>query len=317
MKKIIFLTLFLITSLSAGNFKKPVTSFQASGYVVDIVYKNQKLYVATDAGIVDIFNIKTKKIIKKINVPKIKDFMGDMVDSKIFSVDELDNNIMILSKSNKGFNRIHIHTNNKNNLLIDYKQELSIIKAKYVNKNTLIFALLSNELLSYDIKNKKINYRLQVNGAKFSDFALNNDKSKVVVTDESGVVTIIDTKTGKIINIPKAENLDNVFQIAYKSGVIATAGQDRRVAIYVPKFKSSYYSKTNFLIYSIGLSPSGKLVAYASDEKNNITLKNTITKSTIAKFGGNKATISDIEFIDENTFLVASNSQTINLYKIK
>jgi len=317
MKKVIFLSLILISSLIADSFKKPIASLTSSGYVVDLVYKNNKVYSATDAGIVDIFDLKTRKIIKKIEVPKIKDFMGDLVDSKVFSVDELDGNIMILSKSDKGFNRIHIHKNNKNTLLLDYKQELSIIKAKYLNKNTLIFALLSNELISYDIKSKKMNYRLQVNGAKFSDFGISEDKTKVVVTDESGVVTIIDAKLGNVIKILKAENLDNNFQISYKSGVIATAGQDRRVAIYVPKFKSSYYNKVSFLVYSVGLSPSGKLVAYASDEKNNITLKNTITKSTIAKFGGNKATISDIEFIDENNFLVSSNNKTINLYSVK
>jgi len=317
MKKIIFTVLFLISSLSADTFKKPVSSFKASGYVVDILYKKNKLYVATDAGVVDIFNTKTKKIVKNIKVPKTTDFMGDEVDSKVFSVDELDNNILLLSKSLKGFNRIHIYTNNKLSLLIDYKQGLSIIKAKYLDKNTLIFALLSNELISYDIKNKKINYRLQVNGGKFSDFALSEDKLKIVVTDESGVVTLIDTKSGKINKILKAQNLDNVFQIAYKSGVVATAGQDRRVAIYVPKFNSSYYNQVKFIVYSVGLSPNGKFVAFASDELNNITLKSTITKSTIAKFGGNKATISDIEFIDENYFFVASNSQTINLYKIK
>jgi len=317
MKKVIFLGLILISSLMADNFKKPTASLTSSGYVVDLVYKNNKLYSATDAGIVDIFDLKTRKIIKKIEVPKIKDFMGDLVESKVFSVDELNGNIMILSKSDKGFNRIHIHKDNKNTLLLDYKQELSIIKAKYLNKSTLIFALLSNELISYDIKSKKMNYRLQVNGAKFSDFGISEDKTKIVVTDESGVVSIIDAKLGNITKILKAENLDNVFQISYKNGVIATAGQDRRVAIYVPKIKSSYYNKVDFLVYSVGLSPSGKRVAFASDEKNNITLKSTITKSTIAKFGGNKATISDIEFIDENNFLVSSNSKTINLYSVK
>lgn len=315
-KTVLIISIF-ITSVMAGALKQPIASFTSSGYVVDIVYKNNKIYSATDAGIIDIFDLKTKKIIKKIEVPKIKDFMGDLVESKVFSVDEIDGNIMILSKSDKGFNRIHIYKNNKNTLLIDHKQELSIIKAKYIDNNTLIFSLLSNELISYDIKNKKQNYRVQVNGAKFSDFALSEDKSKVSITDESGKVTLIDTKTGKIIQVLKGQNLDNVFQISYKNGIIATAGQDRRVAIYVPKFKSAHHIKANFLIYSVGLSPSAKLVAYASDEKNNISLYNTITKSKITKFGGNKATISDIEFIDENTFLVSSNSKTINLYSVK
>lgn len=316
MKYIIFLLLFTL-STQADEFKKPKLSLQASGYVIDLVYKNFKIYAATSAGIVDIFDYKTKKLIKKISVPDVKDFMGDDISSKVFSVDIIDNDIMILSKSKKGYNRVHIVKNNKKTLVIDYKQKLAIIKAKYLDKNTLLLALLSNEIISYDIKKHKQNYNIQVSGAKFSDFALNDDKTQVSITDESGIVTLLDTKSGKIIKHLKEQNLDNVFQISYKNGVIASAGQDRRVSIYVPKFNSSYHIKTNFLIYSIALSPSGKLCAYASDEDNNLVLFNTITKSKIEKYTGNTSIITDIEFINEHEFLVASNSTIINLYIIR
>jgi len=317
MKNIILLVLFLLTSLNASSMKKPVLSFKASGSVVDMIYKNNKIYTATDAGIVDIFDYKTKKIIQKITVPKIKDFMGDEVDSTVFSVDELDGEIMILSKSKNGYNRIHIYKNKKKTLIIDYKKSLAIIKAKYLDKNTLLLALLSNEIISYDIKNSKENYRVQVNGAKFSDFDLSENKETIVVTDESGDVNIFNSKSGKNIQTLTGQNLDNVFEIEYKNGVIATAGQDRRVAIYVPKFKSAYHLQAKFIVYSVGLSPSGKIVAYSSDENNNVTLKNTITKSVLGKFTGNSITLSNIIFINENEFLVSSNSPTINVYTIK
>jgi len=317
MKNIILLVLFILTSLNASSMKKPTISFNASGSVVDMVYKNDKIYTATDAGIVDIFDYKTKKIIQKITVPKIKDFMGDEVDSTVFSVDEIAGQIMILSKSKNGYNRVHLYKDSKKTLIIDYKRSLAIIKAKYLDENTLLLALLSNEIISYDIKNAKENYRIQVNGAKFSDFDLSEDKKTVVVTDESGDVNIFDSKTGKNQETLTGQNLDNVFEIEYKNGVIATAGQDRRVAIYVPKFKSAYHIQAKFIVYSVGLSPSGKIVAYSSDENNNLTLQNTITKSILGKFTGNSITLSNIVFINENEFLVASNSPTINVYKIK
>ena len=316
MKYIILILIFTI-SLFSSEFKKPSYTFKASGYVIDLVYKYDKIYASTNAGIVDIFNYKTKKLIKQIKVPDVLDFMGDSIPSKIFSVDDIDGQIMLLSKSKNGFNRVHIVKDGKKTLVIDYTQQLSAIKAKYIDKDTILIALLSNEIISYDIKNKRQNFNIQVSGAKFSDFCLNEDKTEAAVTDESGVVTLLNTKTGEIIKTLKAENLDNVFQISYKNGVIASAGQDRRVSIYVPKFKSSYHIQTNFLIYSIGLSPKGKLAAYASDEENNIVVFNTVTKRNVAKFTGNIATISDIEFIDENQFLVSSNSPMINLYKIK
>jgi len=317
MKKIILLVLFLSSLVYSSSMKKPQLSIKASGFVVDLVYKNNKLYAATDAGVLDIFDYKTKKIIQKITVPKIKDFMGDDVDSTIFSVDENDGDIMILSKSQNGYNRIHIYKNKKKTLIIDYKKSLAIIKAKYIDKNTLLLALLDNEIISYDIKDAKENYRIQVSGAKFSDFALSEDKATVAITDESGDVSIIDTKSGKKTKTLTGQNLDNVFEIDYKNGVIATAGQDRRVAVYVVKFNSAYHIQAKFIAYSVGLSPSGKLVAYSSDENNNVTVKNTITKSVVGKFTGNSITLSNIVFIDENEFLVASNSPIINLYKIK
>ncbi|MCK4737252.1 MAG: WD40 repeat domain-containing protein [Sulfurimonas sp.] len=316
MKKIILITM-LVSSLFASNIKQPIAHFNSSGAVIDLLYKNGKIYSATDASTVDIFDLKTKKIIKKIHVDKIEDFMGDLVDSKVFSVDEIDGNILILSQSKKGFARVHLHKNNKTELFIDYKRGLSIAKAKFINKNTILLALLGNELISFNIAERKQNWIIKVSGAKFSDFALNEKRTQVVVADESGSMQVHSTKDGKKVLTLEGQNLDNVFQVAYKNNVVATAGQDRRIAIYKEKSKVAYYKKSTFLIYSVGLSPSGKIAAYASDENNNVTLFSTVTKSNLGKFGGNKMTLSNIVFINENEFLVSSNDETINLYSVK
>jgi hypothetical protein len=315
-KKIILLTI-LITSLFSLDIKQPTANFISSGFVVDLVYKNDKVYSATDAGIVDIFDFNSKKLIKKIQLPKIKDFLGEDVDSKVYSVDVIDDNVLLLSQDKNGFRRVHIHKDNATKLIIDSSKSLTIAKAKYLNSTTILLALLGNELISYDISSGKQNWLIQVSGAKFSDFALNENKSEVVVGDESGSMKIYTTKDGKLKNTLEGQNLDNVFQVDYKNGIVATAGQDRRVAIYALKSKLAYYKQANFLVYSVGLSPSGNIVAYSSDESNNITVMSTITQSTLGNFGGNKITISDILFINENDFLVSSNSKIINLYKIK
>lgn len=314
--KILLSVLLSFIYLFATDIKQPIHTFTSTGYVIDLLYKNDKIYSATDAGSVDIFDFKSKKKIQTIKVDKIKDFMGDMVESKVFSVDEYDGDIMILSQAKKGFSRVHVHKDNKNKTIIDYTEKLSIIKAKYIDQNRVLLALISNELILYDISKSNQNYRIQVSGGKFSDFSLNEDRSKVAVTDESGEIHIHNTLSGKKIETLKGENLDNVFQVSYKNGIVATAGQDRKVGIYDTKNGSSYSKKSSFLVYSVGLSPSAKLAAYSSDEKNNVTLFNTSTGSAIGKFGGNPITISNIIFIDEDRFLVSSNSNIINLYKI-
>ncbi len=204
-----------------------------------------------------------------------------------------------------------------NKIIIDEKLKLSIAKAKFLNKNTLILALLSNEIISFDMKTKKENWRMQASGARFSDFVLSEDKTQIVVADESGALKICNTKDGVITKILTGQNLDNVFQVDYKNKIIITAGKDRRAVVYFLKSHSSYYKKSSFLVYSVGLSPSGQLAGYSSDEDNNITVFNTITQNTIGIYGGNKMTLTNILFHGEKQFFSSSDSNIINLYNIK
>ena len=114
--------------------------------------------------------------------------------------------------------------------------------------------------------------------------AVFSNKTEIVVADESGELQIYNTKSSKHIKTLSGQNLDNVFAVDYKNEIIATAGQDRRVVVYNMNYNSAYYKTSNFLIYSVGLSPSGKFVAYASDENNNVTVfkKNTKSKNAIS-----------------------------------
>lgn len=64
MKLLLSITL-LCASLFAVPLKQPVGSFEGSGSVVDIVYKNGKIYSATAASSVDIFDFETKKTLSK------------------------------------------------------------------------------------------------------------------------------------------------------------------------------------------------------------------------------------------------------------
>lgn len=316
MKLFLFLAL-MVSLVFSQNIKSPISNFKLSGSLVDMVYKDDKLYCATDASSVDIFDFKSKKLIKKIELGKITDFMGDKIDSKVYSVDLADDKILILSQDEKGFRRVHIHQNNKTELLFGYKESITASKAKFLDKDTILLGLLSNELVSYDIKSKKKNWLKQVSGAKFSDFALNEQKSEVVVADESGNLKIHATKDGKFLKILADKNLDNVFEVDYKNGFIATAGQDRKVVLYNTKAGTSSSVQSSFLVYSVGLSPKATYVGYSSDEQNNVTVVDVSTKSVVGKFGGNSMTITKILFINENEFLVGSDSDIVNLYSVK
>jgi len=315
--RVLSFVLLMVLSLFAAKPVMPISSYSASGAVVDMVVHNGAIYCSNDASGVDIIDLKSKKIVKQIKVDKIKDFMGDLVDAKVYSVDVMGEKILMLSQAEQGFRRLYIHKANVNELVIDIDAQLSIAKAKFLDKNTVLLALLGDELISYDLKSKKQNWRVQVSGSKFSNFVLNEVRSEVVVADESGDLQLVSTKDGKHLKTLSGQNLDNVFQVDYKKGVVATAGQDRRVVVYDVNAGSAYYKTASFLIYSVGLSPSGTCVAYSSDENNNVTVFNTKTKSNIGFFGGNKMTLNSIIFLNENEFLVATDANIINRFKIK
>ena len=313
--KIVLILTALVSLLFSAAMQQPVKSYIAGGAVVDMVRAQGKLYVATDASSVDIFDLKSTKRIAQIKVDKITDFMGDIIDSKIFSVDVYDGRVVLLSQGDKGYRRVHIYEAGKLQEIISIKDQLYIAQVKFLDKNRLMLALLSDELIAYDIATSKQLYRVAASYSKFSNFALDEKRELIVVADESGVLKIHKTKDGSFVKELKGQNLDNVFQVDIKNGVIATAGQDRRAVIY--NANSAYYMGSHFLIYAVGLSPSGRLAAYASDEQNNVTLFKTGTKSVLAKYTGNKMTLVKIIFLDEKQFLVASDDRKINLYQIK
>jgi WD40 repeat protein len=314
----LFISLFLIVgSLAFGSkVQMPSIKYVADASVTDMVYKDSRLYVATTDGVVDVFDTKKNKIVKKIKVKTIKNFMGTDVEAKIYSVDVLGDDILVLAQAEKGYREVYIYKKGKLNKIIDVSAKLDIAKAKFIDKNNIILALLSNDIISYNIVDKKQNWIKQASMSKFSNFALNEDKSQVVIADESGDLHLLATKDAQLLETLSGENLDNVFTVDFKNKKIITAGQDRRAVIYDLVSKSAYYEKTHFLIYSAGLSPSGKIGAYASDEQNNLKVFNTNTKRNLGTFGGNKMTLVKILFINETEFFVASDDKIINFYKL-
>ncbi|QSZ42318.1 WD40 repeat domain-containing protein [Sulfurimonas aquatica] len=313
----IFLILLSLSCYLFSLQNEPVLKFEASGPVVDIHITKEKLYAATKLSCVDIFDLKTAQKINKIEVPKIVNFMGQKSDSKVYSLDVLNGSVVLLSQSDKGFRRVHIVKDEKLKLLISKNDEMYISEVKFLDEKNLILGLLSNEIISFNIEKKSVNWRVQVSQSKFSDFVLNESRDRVVVADESGELKILNTNTGVLIERLSGQNLDNVFQVDYKNGIIATAGQDRRVVIYDVENFIEYYKTSSFLIYSVGLSPSGVTVAYASDENNNVTLFDTVSKKEIGIFTGNTMTLNKILFLNESEFLVASDARVINLFKVK
>ena len=105
MKKLL-LYLTLISCAFASSIQSPSQQFIAKDSVTDIVYHEGKLYAATSASCVNIFDVNTQKIIQTIQLEKTIDFMNEKIDSKVYSVDIFKNKILLLSQAQKGARRL-------------------------------------------------------------------------------------------------------------------------------------------------------------------------------------------------------------------
>ncbi len=318
MKKIIVFLIMLV-HVYAGELIQPNYTYQIStGLVTDLLVYDKNLYVSTDNGHVFIYDMKTKQKIKSIHLPMVEDFMGDRVESKIFSLDMLENQLLILSEDSNGYSRIHLlHSDGTLEQVVSKTDALNIVKAKFIDKNRLLFALISNDLISYTIQNQKKNWVTQASMSKFSSFALNKPRTLVAVADESGDVHVISTKDGTIVQTLSGENVDNIFSVAFRNNLVITGGQDRRVGVYNLKNGKSYHKSSSFFVYGVGLSPSGKIGAYSSDLQNNVTLFYTDSKEDIATYQSNQSIVNGVYFINENEFFINSNGGSLSYYKVK
>ncbi|MGB5794057.1 WD40 repeat domain-containing protein [Poseidonibacter sp.] len=315
MVKNIFLPLLLVINVFALEDLSPAKIFKATGTVQSMVFQEGKLYAGTDNGTVEVFDVDTQKRIEVIKIPDIKDFMGDTIAAKIYSIDLIKNKILIVSQGMKGYRNIFVYENKKLVKVIGIEQKLYIQKASFISSDLILFGLLSNQLGVYDMKKKQQNYLLQVSASSFSHFMISENKKLFATTDESGIVRVLNVENGQIVKQPKALNLDRVYQLDFKKGIILTAGQDRKAVVYG---KNKVYSLDfDFLLYACALSPNAKLGAVAYNEKNEILVWDIDTQKYLYNLSAQEATLTQILFIDENQIVVSSDSQTINYYKLK
>ena len=313
-----FLALFFTLFFAFGSEIKPFKELKADEGVNDIVLFDGKVLAGTDGGSLIEFDLNSSSSKTLFKLPKIKDFMGDMIDDKIFSIDYLDGKYLILSDSGEGgFSNLLLLESGKVNKLIGPDKHLAIIKAKFVGDGKIFFVDLGSVAYLFDIKSKKVLYSKQLSGSKFSDFALNMDKTKAVVAGESGILRVVDIKSGKVLEKIEKLHLDNVFSVSFAKNWIASGSQDRRAGYYNLQTKTKGYFKGEFLVYATAISPNEKLFAYAMDSDNSITIFNIDTRSKKWTLKGQKSILTVMKFLDDKTLVSASHDDTIMVWKLK
>ena len=316
MKKIIILLsavfVFAFTALKPYNF------YRYNYYISKITYNQNYLIVGLENGIILINNFKTNKNINKIILPKIHDFMGELISMPIYSLDiSPDNkNLMIMAQGENAVRKIFIYNFQTKKLKLLYTTKKTLMKARYTDNNNLFIALLGDEIEVLNLKTKKISYKKQIGNYVFSTYSLNKTKTKAAIGDESGVVKTVDVKTGKKLFELKGFNKDKTISLDFVKNYIINGSSDKRVAIYDINSKISILTLTaNFLPYASAISPDLKKFAFQYNENNDIMVK-TINNKPLFLLKGHSMPLIDMKFLNNGKIISYSPSEII-IWKLK
>ena len=285
------------------------------GLVNDFVVKNNIIYIANDAGTVDIFDLKTRKIINQIVLNPITSSRRQLLPPNILSVDYLNGKVLMVSTGLEAYKNVWIYENHQLTKIIGEDKKLTIKEARFIDDEKIMLGNFSSEIILHDMGESYDLYKRHVTQSTLGDITLSEDKSKVIMSDESGEIRVLDVKTSETLKVYSSQNVDNVYHVAYAKGVIITAGQDRRVAVYQDGVKD-YHIKSDFLVYCVGITPSGKIGVYSSGEQSDLQLFNTKTKEKLDRLVGHEGIVNQIKFINEKELFSNERSPYVYYWRL-
>jgi len=309
MYKLCITLLLLFSTLSTAQDIQPIATLEASGLVSDCVKDGQYLYVATDAGIVDIIDLYTQKKVNQILFSPLIGINGEKIPVRIHSVDRMQGKTLLVTSGLSAYRNVWIHDGENLHKIIDETKHLMPKRAYFGEDAKIALGTFGSDIHLYDSSEGFSIYETHISESTMGGMVLSSDKKKMIIADESGTVRIIDTNSSTIEKTYSKEHVDNIYSVAYANETLITGGQDRRVGIYTPT--SSYHIKSDFLVYAVGISPSGRWAIYSSNEKNHLQIFNTKTKTKTDTLIGHFATPTKIMFIDENKLITIGDEYTI------
>ena len=315
MKNILLIIVLFFTIVSAKEIG-PYKYVQASEAVTDFVKVDNLLIIGTEEGIIDIYDLEKDKLVDQVKLPKEKNIFGDDIRSLITSVDYYQGKIIFIKRLLSGYHELYLYKNKKLIKLIDASQYFSLKKVKFVNEQSAIIGFMSNELMLYDLKNRKIVYKKQYNLASLSDIELDEKKEYVFTADETPQISKIDILTGKVVQKFFKANKRDIFSIDYKNGKLLSGGKDRRVILYQTPEKYTM-TKGDFFIYDVALNPDASKAAFVKNEENDISVIDTASMEEIMLLKGHDQTILKIDFHTSNELISADEDDRLMFWRLE
>ncbi|CZE51178.1 WD40 repeat domain-containing protein [Campylobacter geochelonis] len=284
---------------------------ETNSNVMNINLKKNLLYISTDGGEMQIYDLDSNQFSKSLTIPTIKTYFSDEQKAKIFSTDELNGVMAMLGEGDYGKKVLFIYKDEKLKSLNLENQ--SIKKALFIDDKTMVFASLSNEIYFYDLETKSVTYSHKFSTSALNDMEISLDKKIIALGCESGKVYLFDVKAKKISKTLDLHK-DNIYDVAIsQNGVVVSGSADKNAGL-VANEKAKMLNAT-FLVYAVGVSQDGTKAAFMSDENSDITIFNTQNLSTIDVVKTEQSTINGILFYKNNMLISSAYEKDIKIWR--
>ena len=308
----LFFLFTLLNFIFAAQISTPYKEIEASANVLSTTLISGKLFIATDGGTVEIYDPKQSKFEEIIKMDDIKTYVSDHERPKILSIDELSGKILILSEGDYATKVLYLRENGQMKSINLANQ--AIKKALFLDGEHAILASISNEIYFLNLKSGEIYEHFKISIAMLSDMEISEDRGTLAIACESGKVYFYNIKA-KNMDQTLDIHTDNIYEIAYKNGVMISGGTDRIAGV----FSAGTLKKINtgFLVYGVGLSTDGKIAAYMSDEMSDVNLVDSASMENIAMLKTGQSTINSIVFISDNEVVTSAYEKKILFWRVR
>lgn len=323
MKKLFFMFLFALTALSGEDlaqlhFTHKITAKDSINYIS--TYKDS-LYISTNSGVVEIYDLKTRKKKDLIKLPNIVDLWGESNAPRVFNTHTKDGkNLLIISQDTADKSNIFIHSNG-NLRKIDLGEKSGIIKnAFFVNEDEILLSISSFEIIRYNIVRSEVVWSLKPKFLEainevFTDLRINGDLA--ISTTEGGTIYLIDLANGAVKRILKGANFDYIYMLGTAKNVALTAGRDKICGIYDLQSGDFRRIKTEFIAYVVAISSDSTRGAVSYNENGDILIFNAQTLAKIALLTGGNAPTSQVIFMDNSNILAIFGNNSVLFWNVK
>lgn len=302
--------LIVIFILFEFSFSELIKEMEFNANVLNIKQIRKDFLISLDNGEIEILD---ENFTQKMNYkfPKIKTYFGDLIESRIFSADLLDDEILVLLSSDFGAQKLEILGKKD----FDLKSE-NFKNAFFINKNLAILADLSGEIYFFDLQNGKMSDPIKISSSSLSSVEISPNRKILVLASEGGKVYVFDIVSKKILS-QKSLHKDRIHDLAISSNLkIATGANDKSASFFDFKNDIIKNFESEFLVYAVSISENGKTLAYQSSENGDITLINTQNFEISNIIKTNDGNLGSI--ILNNNFIVTSNfDKKIKIWNIK